>query len=83
MTREDREMLPRLLTVWLLVAAAGNALDTIVIGQSAADIQISHHKYQQRVAVITLHCLACHMDWGVSYKLPQSSSMSENGQELV
>ena len=32
MTREDREMLPRLLTVWLLVAVAGNALDTIVIG---------------------------------------------------
>ena len=79
-------MLPRLLTVWLLVAVAGNALDTIdsmVNGLSAADIQISHHKYQQRVAVITLHCLACHMDWGVSYKLPQSSSMSENGQELV
>ena len=79
-------MLPRLLTACLLLAVAGNALDnidTMVIGQSAADIQISHHKYQQRVAVITLHCLACHMDWGVSYKLPQSSSMSENGQELV
>ena len=76
-------MLPRLLPVCLLVAAAGNALDTIVIGQSAADIQISHHKYQQRVAVITLHCSTWHMDWGISYKLPQSSSMSENGQELV
>ena len=77
-------MLPRLLTVWLLVAVAGNALDTIiVIGQSAADIQISHHKYQQRVAVITLHCSTWHMDWGISYKLPQSSSMSENGQQLV
>ena len=51
-------MLPRLLTVWLLVAVAGNALDTKDIGQSAADIQISHHKYQQRVAVITLQYLA-------------------------
>ena len=76
-------MLPRLLPVWLLVAAAGNALNSIDYGQSAADIQISHHKYQQRVAVITLHCLDSHMDWGVSYKLPQSSSMSENGQQLV
>ena len=56
-TREDRNMLPRLLTVWLLVAAAGKALD-------AGDIQISHHKYQQRVAIITLHCLVWHMDWG-------------------
>ena len=66
-TREDRNMLPRLLTVWLLVAAAGNTLDnidTMVIGQSAGDIQISHHKYQQRVAIITLHCLVWHMDWG-------------------
>ena len=79
-------MLPRLLTACLLLAVAGNAPDTMVamvIGQSAADIQISHHKYQQRVAVITLHCLDSHMDWGVSYKLPQSSSMSENGQQLV
>ena len=25
-TREDREMLPRLLPVWLLVAVAGNAM---------------------------------------------------------
>ena len=79
-------MLPRLLTVWLLVAAAGNTLDnidTMVIGQSAGDIQISHHKYQQRVAIITLHCLAWHTQWGISYKLPQSSSMSENGQQLI
>ena len=76
-------MLPRLLTACLLLAVAGNALDTIDYGQSAADIQISHHKYQQRVAVITLHCLAWHKDWGISYTLPQSSSMSENGQKLV